>query len=50
MSDNFEPARASGDKGIGVTRTELEKSEPASVDRFDSGSFLRRQLPYILLL
>jgi hypothetical protein len=50
MSDNFEPARASGDKGIGVTRTEFEKSEPASVDRFDSGSFLRRQLPYILLL
>jgi hypothetical protein len=50
MSDNLERPQAS-DEGIGLTQPEFEKSETAFADhRSASGSSLRRQLPYILVL
>jgi hypothetical protein len=46
MSDNLEPVQGSGESsGSGV-----EESKTTIADRADWGSFLRRQLPYILVL
>jgi hypothetical protein len=50
MFGNSEPGHASGDGSIGLPRPEVEKGEPVLAARFEWGSFLRRQLPYVIVL
>jgi hypothetical protein len=50
ISDNLEPVQRSGEKSVGRTESNLEEGEAVIADRSDLGSFLRRQLPYVLLL
>jgi hypothetical protein len=46
MSDNIEPAHG----GSGSSGSDVEESRTIIADRPDRASFLRRQLPYILVL
>ena len=49
MSDNLEPIHGPADKGAERSVSDFEESETIA-DRPGRGSFLRRQLPYILIL
>jgi hypothetical protein len=50
MSDNLEPVQGPDEKSVGRTESNFEEGEAVIADRSDLGSFLRRQLPYVLLL
>jgi hypothetical protein len=50
MSDSPEPTHGLADQGGGSSGSDSEESRTTIADRADGESFLRRQLPYILVL
>jgi hypothetical protein len=50
MSDNLEPVQGPGDKSGESSEPDFEEGDTTIADRPDWGTFLRRQLPYVLVL